>query len=257
MKSTFVIRLFALSCAVLLSACSNGVENQDPQGFWKGTSLFGNTVAAVVLENGDYFSLYSTDGVVQGANYGTIQVEGNTFTGTMNDLYIPGNQSNSGTMSGNFVPKASVYAELSYNDGFRSSLTASYMPSYDVPATLSAIAGRYVGPYQTGSNVDFQVDAAGAVNATLTRVGSTVPICIVTGSVKPRASGKAVYDLTLRWNNNPDPSVPRCCSGSVCATDRATTGIALVDSSTGATTLYTAWLNAAGSSGFLWIGLKQ
>jgi len=245
---------------LLLAACGGGgqpPENQDPQGFWKGRSASGFDIAAVVLENGDYYSLYAKNGLVYGANYGTVDVYGTSFAGSLGDVFIPGNQANSGTISGTFVPKSTLQGIASYNDNTVGAFTTSYDADYDTPATLGAIAGRYAGEYKSGGIVDLQIASDGAVNGTTAApLVSPLPKCVITGSALPRPSGKNVYDLTLKWSNNPDPAAPRCCLGTTCATGTPTAGVAILDSTEGVPYLYTAWINSAKTSGFLWIGRK-
>jgi hypothetical protein len=265
MENIQMQRATKLSTVILtglaLTACGSGsndtTASQDPQGFWRGTTnTSGYDLAAVVLENGDYYSLYAKDGIVVGANYGKISVTGNTFTGTLEDIYVPSNQTNSGTISGTFVPKSTLDGVSVYKDSRVGGFTTTYRNSYDTPATLNAIAGVYTGPiYRSESSATLTIDQNGSVNGTTTAAGTSLPKCIITGNVVPRASGKNVYDLTLVWSDNPNPNADRCClpGSTICATDTPKTGIAVVDS----TYLYTAWINAAKTSGFLWRGVKQ
>ena len=252
----------AIVAGLALSACGSGsndtTANQDPQGFWRGTTnTSGYDLASVVLENGDYYSLYAKDGIVVGANYGKLSVTGNTYTGTLEDIYVPNNQTNSGTISGTFVPKSTLQGVSVYNDSKVGGFTTTYRNSYDTPATLSAIVGVYSGPiYRSAATATLTIDQNGLVNGTtISPSESPLPKCIITGNVVPRASGKNVYDLTLAWSDNPDPNAPKCCrpGSTICATDTPKAGIAVVDS----TYLYTAWINAAKTSGFLWRGAKQ
>jgi hypothetical protein len=259
MKKTLLYAC-SLLLTTILSACGGSssdtaLVNQDPQGFWIGTTSSGYDLAAVVLENGDYYSLYSQNDIVVGAYYGKLSVMGNDFTGSLNDIYVPNNQSNSGSIYGSFSPKSTLQGTSEFLDNRVRSFTTTYSTSYDRPATLSAIAGQYVGPiYSSAATADLSISQSGIVSGYTVGSESSLQRCIITGNVVPRASGKNVYDLTMFWNNNPDPNAPRCClSGStICATNTPTTGIAIVERNY----LYTAWINAAGTSGFLWRGTK-
>lgn len=255
-----ILNLVIVASTTALVACGSGsnntVANQDPQGFWLGTSATGYNIAAVVLENGQYYSLFSKNGIVEGANYGAMTVSGTNFSGSLDDIYIPGNKTNSGTIAGTFSPKSKLDGIASYSNNTYGAFTTTYNAAYDTPATLSAIAGQYIGPYKSGATAVLNVAPNGSVEGTTTAAGATLPKCLITGSALPRASGKNVYDLTLQWHDNPALPGNSCCLTSVCATGIPTTGIAVLDVAN-ATTLYTAWINSAKTSGFLWAGQKQ
>lgn len=248
--------LAVVSFAAFGSGSLDKPAKDDPQGFWVGKTASGYDLAAVVLENGNYYSLYALDGIVIGANYGALSATGNTFSGNVEDIYVSNSQTNSGTISGTFVPKTNLQGVASYVNNKLGAFTTTYRASYDTPATLNAIAGQYTGPiFRSTAAARLDIDQNGIVTGSTSRVDSTLPVCIINGKVEPRASGKNVYDLTLVWSDNPDPNAQRCClSGStICATNTPRTGIAVIDS----TYIYTAWINAAKSSGFLWRGAKQ
>ena len=253
-------RLTGLILALALSACGGGSRNttavnQDPQGFWVGTTTSGYDLAAVVLENGDYYSLYSQNNIVVGANYGRLAVTGNNFTGSLNNIYITGNQFNSGTISGSFTPKSTLQGTSEHLGSKVGLFTTTYRTIYDTPATLSAIAGTYTGPiYRTVGTANISISKSGSVSGYTIGPESSLQKCIITGNVLPRASGKNVYDLTMVWSNNPDLNAPRCClpGSTTCATNTPRTGISVVEG----IYFYSAWVNAARTSGFLWRGRK-
>jgi hypothetical protein len=253
----YVIAIITFSA---LTACGSGssdtTADQSPQGLWIGTTNTGYELAAIVLENGDYYSLYSQDGIIIGANYGRLTTTDNTFTGTLKDIYVPNNKTNSGTISGSFVPKSALQGVSVYDDNKVGAFTTTYRESYDTPATLDAITGQYSAPiFRSSLIATLDIDEDGTVNGFTQRTTTTLPSCIISGNVVPRASGKNVYDLTLFWNNNPDPNAPICCNpgSSICATGTPTTGVAVINGNY----LYTAWINVANTGGFLWRGLKQ
>jgi hypothetical protein len=254
---SYVMAIIAFSA---LTACGSGsndsTANQGPQGLWIGTTNTGYDLATIVLENGDYYSLYSQDEIIIGANYGNIITTDNAFIGTLKDIYVPNNKTNSGSLAGSFVPKATLQGITSYDDNKVGAFTTTYRDSYDTPATLEAIAGQYSGPiFRSSLIATLDIDNDGTVNGYTQRTTTTLPSCMISGNVVPRASGKNVYDLKLVWKNNPDPNAPICCNpgSSTCATGTPTTGIAVVDG----TYLYTAWINVANTGGFLWRGSKQ
>ena len=264
MKTKLICTLLALTSSITLSACGSGSGNSttppqnQAQGYWQGKSASGYDISAVVLENGEYYSMYSKDGTTYGANYGVISESSNNFNGSLDDIYIPGEQNltHKGTISGTFIPKSMLQGITVYSDNTVGSFTTSYNAAYDTPATMTAIAGNYIGPYRMGETAAVNIDLLGNVNGTTTAPGASLPKCIITGTVVPRASGKNVYDLTLRWNHNPELPQPSCCLGGVCATNTPTTGYAILGMKN-PNTIHTAWINAAKSSGFIWTGQKQ
>lgn len=254
--ASLAILISALALIACGSGSSNTANNQDPQGFWQGKSESGYDVAAVVLENGQYYSIYSTDGFVESANYGTIAANGSSFSGNLESFYYPGGLRDSGTISGTVTTKSKLQGMTSYSNNTVGTFTTTYNSAYDTPATIGAVAGRYAGPTnKLGAMGVINIEPNGSVHGTTTPAGAAVPRCIISGTVAPRPSGKNVYDITLAWDNNPN-STELCCYGSMCANKTPTTGIAVLDV-TNSSTLYTAWINQEKTGGFFWIGQKQ
>jgi hypothetical protein len=259
MKPSFLTRSVIVALTLFGSAIgichSENIKNQDPQGFWSGKSSNGYDIAAVVLEDGSYYSLYEKEGIVYGINYGNMQVSGSSFKGSLSDVSISTNTVTTGKIAGSFVPQKTLSGTSSFDDGSSGTFDTSYLSSYDTPASLEEVKGKYVGPYgHKKRHVELKITQDGRVNGTMALDSVSTPICLITGNVVPRLSGKNVYDLTLMWGHNPASNTP-CCAGKVCATNTPTTGIAVLRSN--ATYLYTAWINAAKSSGFLWVGKKD
>lgn len=250
-----------LICFALV-ACGGGTAEKlahpSPQGFWQGKSSRGYDINAVILENGQYYSIYSQAGTIYGAYFGFLTTVGNKFSGGLDDIFIPGaqNLTNTGTLSGVFAPKSTLQGVAVYSNNRVGSFDLTYNSIYDMSASMSAIAGNYAGPYREGETATLDIDINGNVFGTTTAPGATLPKCLITGSVAPRPSGKNVYDLTLTWNHNSALPQPSCCLGGACATNTPTTGIALLGFQD-PNSIYIAWINAAKSSGLIWTGQKQ
>jgi hypothetical protein len=256
-----VIKLIVIP--LILSGCGLGdsapkAPTNQAEGFWRGTSSTGYSIAAVVLENGHYYSIFSKDGVVDGGYYGDLFVSEMNFSGSLENIDYKTNSIYTGTISGSVTPKSRLQGITIHDNNIVNSFDTTYSSEYDKPASSSNIAGRFIGPTnRLGAIAVLNIAQDGIVNGTTIAPGAALPRCIITGKVLPRPSGKNVYDLTLKWDNNPDPAqTDRCCYGSVCGTGEPSTGVAVFDISN-TNTLYTAWINPAKTSGFLWIGQKQ
>lgn len=240
--------------AATLTACGGGggsnsqpVANQDPQGFWTGSSSGSPagtfSLGAVILENGEFYSMFSQNGVAYGVDYGTGTVSGTTISGNMQEFYIPTNSVVSGSISATFSPKNTLQGSTRYNNGVTTNFTTTYNTSYDTPASLSAITGLYTGNYYTGAPVNLSISSNGVVSGSST---SSLGTCIINGTVAPRASGKNVYNLNMNF------------TGNACAPGQGTaSGIGVLNVINGQTYVYTVGLNQTKTNGFFWIGRKQ
>ena len=271
----------AIVAGLVLTACGDGssssstTTNQDPQGIYIGqaTSSSSNySVATAILQDGTYYTLYSNptnnsicSNCVEGLNFGTISVTGNTYKGDVTDLHLAlNNPKFIGSISGSFVPNASLQGQIDKDTAGKqpvmNGFTSTYRPSYNTPATLSAIAGTYSNPvYVATTNATLTINQAdGSIQGTTTTnfgTSQAKPQCVFTGKVVPSSSGKNIYDLYMAWQD-PDPKNPTCCYQGVCSTNlNKKSGIAFMDGSN----LYTAWIDPDHNQdvGFFWRGAKQ
>lgn len=238
--------LTAAISALVLSACGGGsgggsqpVANQDPQGLWGGTSSSGYDIGALVLENGEFWSIFSKNGLAYGVDYGTGTVSGTRISGNIQEFYIPTNQVFTGSLTATFAPKATMQVNTTYNNGNTSNTALTYNTSYDTPASLAQITGTYTGNYYTGAPVNISISSNGVVSGISNA-------CNIGGTVAPRSTGKNVYNVNLTF------------SGSNCAPGTGTAnGPGILVTTNGSTYLYTAGLNSTKTNGFFWIGRKQ
>ncbi|MGB7422117.1 MAG: hypothetical protein WA917_09610 [Comamonas sp.] len=191
-----------------------------------------------VLENGETWGVYTSGGYIVGA------LTGNTTTSGSHDLQGNGKDFNllagtvtPGSYSGTFSAKDHVSVKLSNGTTF----TGNYRPFYDQPASLTELAGTFSGQVATGSGSGYgliTISSSGAISIPEDRG------CKSSGTVKPRASGKNVFDLSVTF------------SGSTCVLGNGTTvrGIAVYDN-VGRSLLGLA-LNGAKSDGFIYFGTK-
>lgn len=237
--------VLAIALAGLVAGCgggggsSNNTANQDPQGLWNGTSTTGYELGTVVLETGEYYGMFWKNGVAYGADHGTATVSGSSFSGNLQEFYIPTNQVISGNISGTFVPKSTMTVTTSYNNANTSTSKLTYNASYDTPASLAQITGTYTGNYYTDTSVNVSISSNGVVSGIS---GG----CNIGGTVAPRATGKNVYNVNLVF------------SGTGCAPGQGqSNGVGILSVVNGSTYLYTAGLNSSQTNGFFWIGKKQ
>ena len=231
---------------VLLAGCGGGDDNPAPaptptataEGFWTGTASTGVNVALAVLENGETWGVYTSGGALVGALYGNTISSGNTVSGAGKDFNIPSRTVTSATYSGTFSAKNSIKVLTSAGASF----SGAYNNSYDQPASLSALAGTFSGWGVSGTT------SPAAISATVSSTGAIiVPAslgCAATGTAKPRASGKNIFDVTVTF------------VGSTCALGNgtSTTGVGYYD--TASRELLVMSMNSSKSDGFIFVGKK-
>ncbi|WP_233863212.1 hypothetical protein [Paraburkholderia adhaesiva] len=168
--------------------------NADPQGFWQGTDTNGRAVAALVLETGQYFSVYSTNGSVGGMVEGTLTVSGNTITDNSAIDFVVGSSAVSATVAGTATTKQLIAVKVS-EPSQSVSFTGTYNASYDSSPSPSAGVGTWTGSAAGGAAVTTITVAA---DNSFTGSSGT---CTFNGSVAPRASGKNVFDGNVTFND--------------------------------------------------------
>ena len=239
--------LGVIALAAFLTACGGGggssnnsstpaVQNQDPQGFWQGTTTNGSTVAALVLETGQYYALYSTNNAAYGMVEGTFSTSGNTITDKSSVDFLIGVGAIPASITGSANTKQSISGNISESN---TSITFSgnYNTAYDTPATLSEAVGTWTGQ-ATGGNVTTTL----TVTSTGAFTGSS-GTCAFTGTVAPRASGKNVFNGNITFNT----ATCQLGAGVTVPFNAVTTGNQMV----------AAGVNSSRSNGFIFIGAKS
>jgi hypothetical protein len=148
-----------IACALTLTACGGGGDDNSitplsraDEGIWSNN----NGGVAVILDDGSYWGTY---GAVTGNStcnpYGVLQgtasVSGTNVSGTYTDFSLMGDGGfYKGTYSGTVSAQSKL--NLTFNDQNPTSFTPtafngimSYDSAYNQPASLSAIAGSYLG----------------------------------------------------------------------------------------------------------------
>lgn len=243
--------------SLLLSACGGGGgdgggdgggNNPPPtttaEGLWVGTTSNGRTVAGVVLDNSQFWVIYTSVGngaVIAGAVQGDGSYQGNSFTSSNGkDFNFEGAGVNGVDVNATFAQEQSLSGSITY-DGSPTefTFTSTYNPDYDLQPSLSTVAGTYAGSGYAGGGVEFTTVTIAAAGS-ITGVSSSG--CAFTGSVTPHSKGN-VYDVSITFG------------GGVCANGSNTVaGVGYYDAAMNRIT--SAGLNGTRTSGFIFVGDK-
>ena len=205
----------ALLIVVLLTACGGGDGDPggkglnlsgnpggasggllDLEGLWAGQSNDGMQTALVVLEDGSAWGLQRRGSVLASAIVGKASSSGGVFSMqasvfNLRDWY-PANS----TYAGTYTARSSIAATSSGN----SPLALSYKSAYESAATLSAVAGSYslngMSKTAPAPRVTMTLSASGAISF------SNWGACSPTSTVSPRSSGRNVFNLSIRFNDD-------------------------------------------------------
>jgi len=230
--------------ASFLTACGGGggssdvtpVANADPQGFWQGTSSNGHAVATLVLETGQYFAVYSTNNAVDGMIEGTLAVNGNSISDSSAIDFVVGASAVPATITGTVTTKQMLSAtakEASQTVTFN----GTYNSAYDTSPTVSEGVGTWTGTAAGGGATTTMTVAA---DSSFTGASGS---CTFSGSVKPRASGKNVFDGTVTFKD------ASCALGAGTSID--------FEAVIANNQMIAAGVNSARSAGFVFLGTKS
>ncbi|PZP99743.1 MAG: hypothetical protein DI587_10015 [Variovorax paradoxus] len=202
-SSTFLMTLAAVAA---LSACGGGGGDGDStpethasaEGVYEGSLGAATTgqYAAIVLENGESWALYSFNG-----GGGFLHAHGSSANGSFsaNDVLdygaappVAGTVSASynasaGTIQGQYVFGNDVvpFSARRSTQGYR----------YDIPADPASITGNWTLASWADQSMRLQV----ATDGTLSGTGPSG--CLLAGSLTPRPSGKNVFNAALRFSS--------------------------------------------------------
>jgi hypothetical protein len=233
--------------AAVLTACGGGGDDivvGTGAGIYKGSADGGRAVTAVVLEDGNYYLVYSTTadaGVAGGGVQGTFTLSAPVLTSSGARNY---NLEGSGTQAASFAGNLDVGRSLSgtFTSGTAGTLgvTTEYSRDSGDRASLATLAGAYPGQVTFALGVRpavFNVTAEGAVSTVING-------CTITGTVAPRADINA-FDLTIAFAG------PPC----VIPSNLPFTGVAYLDTATGQLTSFVR--NTAAGQGIFFRGTKS
>ena len=180
------------------AAIAKLVTNLSPQGLYLGSLDGGLQFASLILENGQYWGLYSrnregyfqTAGMVQGSG----SSNGGSFSAPdVRDFNpIPFNP---GSLTATYAPQSRLDGTLGTPNGDIPFVnTAPGLPLYDYNATPnpSQLAGKWTMLGSDGATYAM----TGPVNGNISAVGT----CSFSGTLLPRPSGKNVFNASLNFD---------------------------------------------------------
>lgn len=202
------LTIFALTA---LGGCGGGggatvaasTNVASPQGVYEGTFSTSGTHNTLILENNQFYTLYgsSVAGMftVEGFLQGNGQASGGTFTASdVKDANTAG-QLLSGSLSATYTASNSLSGTLTEGAqtvNFAGTGVVASVYDYNTAANLNDIAGTWSMTSLRGYSNTFNIAASGAFTATSGN-------CVFSGSVKPRASGKNVFDVAMTFGPAP------------------------------------------------------
>jgi hypothetical protein len=249
--------VLALACASALAACGGGGGGSDTppfipsaEGAYTGTLTGSTTYKAfelLVLENGDFWSLYGTQGSSSFSVAGFLQGSGTTGSST----FVSANSKDFGSAPAISVPTNATFdataktisgtlAAPTGTVGFSGGPLPASIYNYGTAASLATVTGTWATTSLTGERVNVTVAASGTFTA------SSASGCNFSGTVAPRASGKNVFNVALTFGASP------------CAlAGQAATGIALAyPTGSGSTQLIVAVTDSTRTVGSALVGVK-
>ncbi|RYF39547.1 MAG: hypothetical protein EOO25_14750 [Comamonadaceae bacterium] len=159
------------------------------QGFWSGQVNAQTTASAVLLPDGTAWNVLRTGSAISALVRGTTTVSGSAFSITGQSFNVTGGAPSGYSISGTLAPKATLMVAASQA---AAGYTLAYNTSYETPARLSDVAGRWNASFGGGSvQLALDFSAAGALT------GSSSTGCTYSGSVAPHPAGVAVFNLSL------------------------------------------------------------
>lgn len=174
-----------------------------PQGVYQGTFSSGGTHHTLILENNQFYTIYGSTVAgaftVEGFLQGNGNASGGNFTATdVKDATAAG-QLLTGSLSATYTASNSLSGTLTEGGNtvnFTGAGVVASVYDYNAPAGLNDIAGIWNTTSLQGYASTFNIAASGAFTA-------TSGACDFSGSFKPRASGKNVFDVTMTFGPAP------------------------------------------------------
>lgn len=210
--------IMAVLVAALAAGCGGGggggsnefgAGANAAEGLYFGATSGGQLLNGLVLENGEYYVLYGSPNEIDGLVHGTASARDGVFRssdGLVFDFWT--GERTSATVSATYQPRNTLAGTVT-NAGQAGTFTSRYTTLYEQLVPLSALAGTYTGITQDSDIVRYTLRSDGSIAGTVYDGSQT---CSFQGSMTPRASGKNIYNLTLRFGGG------ACAAGTRTAT---------------------------------------
>ena len=227
LKRSSGMKLSVLMAMAVLTGCGGGGDGTPAQTGPTAEGVYGGTISggtaknafrAVVLENGDLWTLYGTStagtlavaGLVQGSGSST---NGSYTTSNAKDFGFSPALSASITATYTSVPTISGSLTVgNTNATFSGGAIPGSTYTYNTPAVLSDVVGSWT---LTSTDGTTGISLVIASDGTFTASPPAPTACVITGTVLPRPSGKNVFNTTSTF-------------GAGCGGQTSTTGIGVV-----------------------------
>ncbi len=233
-------------------ACGGGCSESDAsslsqptatsaEGRWMGATATGRTVAGLVLDDGSYWLFYTAKdqpNILAGLIQGTGTSHSGSFgSSNTRDFNLEGAGIRSATMNGSYVPNKRFLGTIAYFNGDTESFTSTSDADAESAPNLTLVTGTYAGIRTDNHTLTVTVDSVGTLS------GHALHGCTVVGTLSPWGKGN-VFHTSVTFE------------GGACRHGTETlTGVAFFDAATNQ--LYSAALNHARTSSFLFLGTKQ
>jgi hypothetical protein len=209
--------LTSIGVSALLAACGGGGSsgnNASAEGAWNGTDSRNRSLNVLVLENGDFYSIYGSNSgsnfLVQGFEQGTSTINGSTLTANVTE-YTNTVATTSGTINATVVTGTSIKGTAANSAG---SLSFSAIPlsdsyssyNYSTAPVNDDVLGNWTGSLLDGSAATISISSAGGIT------GSNAG-CSFTGTASPRSSGKNVFNMGITFGPSPCTYAGQSVSG--------------------------------------------
>jgi len=197
--------LGATALCALLAACGDGgdegsvtppIQGPSPEGVYIGPVTGSDTAAGVdlfVLEDGTFYALaFDANDNLLGFEQGNGTAVNGQYHSTNAREFIV-DPSVAGTVSASFVARTSFHGTMTANGAtvtFDAMATPADLFDYDKPAVLADITGNWNLLLSDNEVANVTISATGTLG------GVSSGGCQFTGTVKPRASGKNLFDVT-------------------------------------------------------------
>jgi hypothetical protein len=211
------------------------------EGRWTGRTPTDRSVAGLVLEDGSYWLFYTAKdqpNILAGLVQGTSTSHSGSFgSSNTRDFNLEGADICAAAMRGSYVPNQSFLATIAYVTGDTESFTSTYDVDSEPAPNLNLVAGTYAGLRVDNHQVTVTVDSIGTLS------GHALDGCTVVGTLSPWGKGN-VFHTSVTFEGG------ACRQGT-----EALTGVAFYNAASNR--LYSAGLNKARTTSFLFLGMKQ
>lgn len=208
------------------------------EGFWVARMPNGVAVKWSILDGGETWGIYESEGTILGAFHGTTHSTEGALHGTGRVFDIPSRTVGAASYTGTYFRRQTITVTTSFGASFE----GRYATSYEQPAVLSALAGRYSGEGLNSRSEVQGMDLRFAPDGALT--GLAGEGCRASGQALPRPGGKNIFNLSLRFEG------PACALGD----GASVAGIAHVSTASGE--LFVLAMDEAKTDGWLYLGQR-